>query len=146
MARSSGRHSYGTKIQMDAAGGTSFTDLAELKSITGPNSEVDMIDLTHLTSDDRHKEYEKGFIDGGEVKLAGNFVPTAHAAFITALQAAVDYDNGPPNFKILWFGQSTKTVTFRGWPKGFEPSADGTKQAEFSGSIKVTGKPTFAAS
>jgi predicted secreted protein len=56
-----------------SSGTETFTPLAEVNSITGPNKTRDTIDVTSLDSEGGYREFIAGFRDGGEVSLEMNF-------------------------------------------------------------------------
>lgn len=109
--------------------------VAELTEINGPGISVDE---TEVTSHDSNwwKEFLPGLIEGGEVTLTGNYVPsdTGQAALRTAmLNQTVDtweiiYPNG--------YGSSGD-----GFITGFEPNgpSDGSK-SEISITLRTTGE------
>jgi predicted secreted protein len=53
--------------------GSSWTDLAEISSISGPSMTRDFIDVTNLDSTGGYREFIAGFRDGGTVNLTMNF-------------------------------------------------------------------------
>ena len=64
----------GTKFKRgDGASNESFTAIAEVNSITGPNKTRDSIDVTSLDSTGGYREFIAGFRDPGEVTLNMNF-------------------------------------------------------------------------
>lgn len=67
---------YGGKfaIQSDDSPGE-YNALEEVKSITPPTSEVDMLDATHMQSPNRRREYVSGLIEPGECSFEMNYVP-----------------------------------------------------------------------
>jgi hypothetical protein len=58
--------------------GTTFDwnshEVAEVTNITGPNSKVDTLDVTHYGSADYYREFIATFIDGGEVTVECNWI------------------------------------------------------------------------
>jgi hypothetical protein len=50
-----------------------LTELKQVKSFTLPQDEVDQVDITHLKSPNRRREYAPGMIDGGEFEVVLNF-------------------------------------------------------------------------
>lgn len=55
-------------------------NLAKLVEVTGfplPEDKIDEIEVTHLESPGRRKEYISGLIDGGEVEVELNYVPNS---------------------------------------------------------------------
>jgi hypothetical protein len=59
----------------NAAATPVLTEIANITSITLPSDEVDDVEVTHLKSPDRRREYIGGLIDGGEMVVEGNYVP-----------------------------------------------------------------------
>lgn len=57
----------------DGASSESFTAIAEVNSITGPNKSRETIDVTSLDSVGGYKEFIGSFRDAGEVTLNMNF-------------------------------------------------------------------------
>jgi predicted secreted protein len=52
-----------------------FVALAEVKSITPPSIDVDQVEVTHMQSPNRYREFISGLLDGGEASFEMNFVP-----------------------------------------------------------------------
>ena len=50
-----------------------LVELLQVKSFTLPQDEVDEVDITHLKSPGRRREYAPGMIDGGEFEVVLNF-------------------------------------------------------------------------
>jgi hypothetical protein len=52
-----------------------YVALAEVKSITPPSIDVDQVEVTHMQSPNRYREFISGLLDGGECSFEMNFVP-----------------------------------------------------------------------
>lgn len=67
---------YGSvfEIEDDNSPGV-YVAMLEVLSITPPSSVVDQIDVTHMQSDNRRREFISGLIDGGECSFDQNFIP-----------------------------------------------------------------------
>lgn len=52
-----------------------FVALSEIKSITPPSIDVDQVEVTHMTSPNRYREFISGLLDGGEASFEMNFIP-----------------------------------------------------------------------
>lgn len=52
-----------------------YIALAEVKSITPPSIDVDQVEVTHMQSPNRYREFISGLLDGGEASFEMNFVP-----------------------------------------------------------------------
>lgn len=125
--------SKGTQIHYAPVGETTFTQVAEVKSISGPNMSKDQIEVTHLNSPGSYREYLDSFKDGGEVTLECNFEPTQHEAILT------DFNSDTPrDFKIVW-GSSGFQWTFMGFYKSVSSAAAVGDALKATIVIKVTG-------
>lgn len=122
----------GAKIQVDISG--TYTDIAEVVSIGGPDITVGDVDVTHLQSANAAKEFIAGLLDGGAVTMEANFT-------------AAQYNT------LYGFARSTKSwrITLSNGSKfdfsghwnalGMQNPLEEEVQMPFT--IKVTGKPTF---
>ncbi len=52
-----------------------YVELAEIKSITPPSISVDQVEVTHMQSPNRYREFISGLLDGGEASFEMNFIP-----------------------------------------------------------------------
>jgi Lambda phage tail tube protein, TTP len=52
-----------------------YVELAEVKSITPGALEVDQVEVTHMQSPNRFREYVSGLVDAGEASFEMNFIP-----------------------------------------------------------------------
>jgi hypothetical protein len=52
-----------------------FTEIAEVKTIPGPNETSEDIDVTHLRSTGGYREFIPSFKDSGELACTTNFLP-----------------------------------------------------------------------
>lgn len=67
---------YGSVFQIQAENSPdNYVDMAEVISITPPSSSLDQIDVTHMTSPNRNREFISGLNDPGECSFDMNFIP-----------------------------------------------------------------------
>ena len=135
---------YGSKLQIgDGAGSEAFTDVAEIVELTPPAMSRDEIDVTSHNSADGYREFISGLRDGGEVSFKANWLPTntTHDGTTGLLESF--NDNANHNWKII-LPNSLITISFVGFLTAFEPDLPLEDQAQLSGTIKVSGKPTVA--
>ena len=125
----------------DGATAESFTDLAEVISISPPSQSTDIIDVTHLKSVNRRREFLAGFIDPGDVTLELNHVPGSAAD--TAIQALEGLST-TTNFRVTFPDGTSGSVTwiFAGFLQGYEPNITPDDKMTSSVTIKVTGATT----
>lgn len=132
---------YGTLLlRGDAATPEVFTEIAEVTNISGPNWALDALDMTsHSSSGDR--EFVGGLIDGGEITLELNFIPTDGTQDMTTGVLADLIARTQHNYQ-LQFSDSLLDPTvyeFVAFPTAFEPGS--AVDGKLSGSVtfKVTG-------
>lgn len=121
--------------------GDTPTLIGGLTEIGGLSLSADTIDVTTLDSDGGYREFIGGFKDGGDVSVSGFF---DNAAGKGQAEMYAAFESGDTEDFIITFPVSTKTKwTFKGVVTGFETSAGLEDPVSFSGSIKVSGKPTL---
>lgn len=127
--------SVGTKLMIDT------TKVGSLTSITGVEISSDTTEVTALDNADGYREYLGGFKDGGEVPIEG-YMDGADEGQDAMYQALEDQEQH--NFAIEFPTAIGKTWSFKGIVTKFATSAATDDAIKFSGSIKVSGKPTLA--
>ncbi len=112
--------------------------IANLTSIGEIGIESDEIDVTDLDSTGGYKEYIAGFKDAGEVSIAG-FIKSEDA-----MSAMLALAESQANESWYITAPSGSKWEFDGFVKAFkegEASVEGAR--EFTGSIRVSGEPTY---
>lgn len=67
---------YGSTVEVeDSSSPPQFVSLGEVTDITPPSSTVDQVDVTHMLSPNRRREFIDGLIDPGECSFTINYVP-----------------------------------------------------------------------
>jgi hypothetical protein len=129
---------YGTILEVDTGGG--FVEIARLTEIGEIDlGEPDDVEITGYDSPDGFKEFIPGLEDGGTLDFTGVYTGVSSQTSLAALRRSVaDWRLTLPDA----LGQ----VTFEGYLKGPKLNAPLSDKAEFSGSIKITGKPTLTVS
>ena len=135
-------HAFGTKLQVETNTDT-YTDVAQLTDISGPNVSVDEIDISSHDSDDTYREFVAGMRDGGEVSFEGNFLNTHDT-----LEAAGDildllHGGNVESWKIVFPDDDDTEWAFDGFVTAFETTGNFEDKATFTATIKVSGKPTL---
>ncbi len=121
----------------DGASPEVFTNLAEVFSITPPSDNIDIIDVTHMTSPTRTREFISGLNDPGEASFELNFVAGGAAdVAIRALNALTT----TTNFRITFPDGTSGSVTwiFAGFLTGYSPAIPGEDKMTSTVTIKVT--------
>jgi hypothetical protein len=138
MAASAASNGFGAVFAYLSTNPSTYTDLAEVLSVTPPSINVETVDVTHMGSDDGFREYIASLKDGGEVTVNLNYVEASATLLQTLVLAGVE------TWKITLPGSST--LIFSGIPTAFafdEVVID--DKITMSLTIKVTGKPVYAA-
>lgn len=125
---------YGSAFGIDLAGGTNYVDLAEVFSITPPNDSLDIVDVTHMGSPNRTREFITGLNDPGTCSFEMNFVPgSASDDLIQAVKSA-----GTVVACRITFG-SGAIWTFDGLLTGYAPAVPNEDKMTATVTFKVTG-------
>jgi hypothetical protein len=118
-----------------------LTTMQEVTNITPPSSTLDQIDVSHMQSPNRRREYISGMTDGGEFSFEMNFVPGAATDdFLFAILTTpvgvsrrrhlrLSFPNG-----VTWF--------FDGELTGYEMSMPFDDKMSATATFKVTGDLT----
>lgn len=131
----------GTLLQ-HSTDGVGYTTIAKLTEIGEVSlGEADDIDTTNHQSVDGYREFIRGLLDLGEISFTGLW--EAASSQQTAITQLTTGPTGVLDYIRVVFPVSLGTFTGRGYVKAFNlnPQLDDT--LEFSGAIKMSGKPTF---
>lgn len=91
----------------DGTSAESFTAIAEVNSIGGPNMSRDVIDVTSLDSTGGYREFIAGFRDGGEVSLTMNFTLAGYSDMKDDFES-----DDTVNYRIVWADTGATTLEF----------------------------------
>ena len=127
---------YGTTLTRDGH------PIAELTKLSGPKKTADTIDVTNFGSPDSYREFIRGFKDGGEVGIEGNFIPGDIDG-----QAGLDedYEAGTVQTFVMTFVNGT-TWSFSAVVKDLGTDTPFDGKVGFSATLKVSGKPVLGVS
>jgi predicted secreted protein len=135
----------GTQFKIgDGATPETFTTVAEVKSIEGPELSLDLMDVTNMDSPSYYREVLPGFKNAGEVTLELNFLP-AHSTHnaVTGLLSKFE-GRTLRNYKIVFPNIGNTTWSFAGYVTKFSPTANFDEPLNAAVTITVTGAPTLA--
>lgn len=119
--------------------------LVQVVSFGLPQVDVDQVEITHLKSDDRFKEFTDGLADGGTAAITLNFRPGSDT------DEMIDVWEGARGRRLVRFtvplqGTPAKTysclATFAGYDRGTVSAGD---KMEAVLSVKLSGAVTKAA-
>lgn len=119
--------SYGAEV---------FTAIAEVKDISGPNRSNEFIDVTHMQSDGKYREFLPSLKTGGEVSFPVNFLPddASHAGLQSDRENQVRR-----NFQIVYPNGASTTYQFAAFVQDFNISAPMADVLSGSITLKITG-------
>lgn len=138
-------HAFGTTIGWDSAGGTSYTDIGQVSSITGPGLSRETIDVTTHDSASWWREFIKSLKDGGEVSFDIMYDPVLGTHdYSTGLLSDFADDDTVAAWRLVFPDAANTTWTFPGIITGAESSEAIDDVLKMSITIKVAGAPTLA--
>lgn len=117
--------------------------LAEVYSLSGPQNQSTVTNVTHLTSAGKAKEKVPGFLDGGQVTVRVNFSEQNLADFYDRLPGATD---GPPSWgRYDWCIQypDGSQWYFQGFVQGLPVEVPEDDRITHEVTIEVSGRPIF---
>lgn len=154
-AESKAIHSYGTLLSIGAyivpTGLDAFTVLPNLKSAMFSGHNINKIDVTHLFSPDKYKEFIPGFADGGQIALefwhAGSTAKFIQDNMPHLIEAGVLYTNylGPTHgrVRLLFEDPAGNTITAKGFLQPFNIGAPLDDAMSLTCTFDITGKPVL---
>lgn len=143
--------SFGSQLAWDPNGGTVYTDLAQVKDITGPSITRGDVDVSDHDSTDGWREFLPGLVNAGVVTWVLGFDPndTGHTQGVgTGLLGDLDQDGCTLSTFEYTLNTCTGTavLTFAGYVNGFTPNAPVEGELTADLSVKVSGKVTLTVS
>ena len=134
--------SVGTKLLIAPKTGNTDVEVGALSSVSGIDASADEVEVTDMGNTDGYREYLPGFKDGGEVSVSGYMDgEDAGQARLYELMESGDV----VDCKIQFPAKIGKTWSFEAGVTKFTTSADVDDAITFEATLKVSGKPTLAA-
>jgi Lambda phage tail tube protein, TTP len=118
-----------------------YVPISEILSITPPSAVLDQIDVTHMTSPNRRREFISGLIDGGECSFEMNWIPgsTSDDRLFELLNLGVGISRRR-SCRISY--PNGVTDTFDAELTGYEPAVPFDDKMTATITFKVTGDVT----
>lgn len=126
----------GTTFSKKGSGDT-WTEIAEIKSISGPGMKRDTVDTTTLDTTGGYRTFITGFREGGEISLSMNYTKTGYAAMLADFES-----DTVQSYKITLVDGSTITCDGIVTDLPLDVPEDLVTQDV---TIKLSGQPTFVA-
>jgi len=139
------RATLGLLLKMgNGASPETFTAIAEVKDIDGPNLKVSTQESTHLA--DTWKGIKPILLEGGDVKLTVNFlVDDATQGFASGVLLALA-NKTLKNWQILWpdgAGGTAATWPFAAYVTNVVPKGSTTTLTTATLTLSIDGEPAF---
>lgn len=134
--------SVGTKLLIEPKSGDADVAVGGLKSISGIDVNADEVEVTDMGNTDGYREYLPGFKDGGEVPVSG-YMDGEDGGQDRMYELLESGD--VVNCKIQFPAKIGKTWSFKAGVTKFTTSAEVDDAITFDATLKVSGKPTLAA-
>lgn len=132
---------WGTEFHLHD--GTALVELGEITEVTPPNEQTDDVEVTHMKSPGKRREYIGGLIDSGEGTFVMNYVPgSATDALIRAAQTAGD---ARPYKIVIPDGTGTWEITGTCVVKGYERGVPIDDRMTATLTVRFSGAATEAA-
>jgi predicted secreted protein len=143
MAETQASAGYGVQLQVDDGSG-SFSTIAEVTSLSGPELSADTADVTHHQSPGGWEEHIPTILRSGEVSATINYLPgdstqDASSGLLSLLDSKTKRD-----YKIIFPDAASTTWTLSAYVTGFSPSAPVDDRLSADVTLKATGQPTLA--
>jgi hypothetical protein len=110
---------YGSKVRIGLGATPTWTELEFVGDLEMPDEQVDEIEVTHMQSPGRRKQFIAGLIDGGEVSVPMNYIEGS--ASDTVLQS-IKASGENVQIEITLTAAGTPEV-FAGFLKGYSRTA-----------------------
>lgn len=125
---------YGGLLEISTNNGSTWTEIEEVFNMTPPSATVDQIDVTHMQSPNRDREFILGLNDPGECSMEVNFIPgSATDAFLLTIKAAY----ARVKCRITW--PNAVVWSFDGLLTAYEASAPTDDKMTATLTFKVSG-------
>lgn len=137
-------HPFGGRLQR-SSNGSSYTNVATVRSITPPSVKIGTSDATHLTSTNAFKEKNPGWGDGGDCKFKLIFDKSEYDTLYGLLRSTHYWKVLLPligaeanNTNWVFQGHITEIAVDE-----FSATSDDPIMADVT--VDITGKPTYVA-
>lgn len=110
---------YGSTVRIGRGATPTWFELANVGEIEAPDEQVDDVEVTHMKSPGRRKQYIAGLIDSGEVGVPMNYIPGSPThTLLNEIKAS-----GEEVLIEFTLGEGADPETFSGFLKGYARTA-----------------------
>jgi len=136
---------FGTLIkQGDGASPENFTAIAEIRDIKGPKMVADVIDVTVHNSSSPWKKFISGLLEGGEIQLDVNFIPTDPTQSQSSGVLSDMVNRVRRNYQLYFPDSGHTTWAFSAVVVGFDMTAAPKDALMATITLRISGAPTLA--
>lgn len=134
---------YGVLLKVgNGATSETFTTVAEVRDIEGPELELEAKEVTSHDSSG-WREFIGTLLTGGEVSFDLNFIPSNATHGATAGLVKDMLDRTRRNFQLVFPDTESTTWAFTALVVGFKPSGPVEDELSAEVTLQVTGQPTL---
>jgi predicted secreted protein len=145
MSASPAVSAFGTLVKIgDGAVSESFTTIAELRKIGGPKLKLETIDVTVHNTTEPWRQFIGGLLDGGEVTVDLNFIPSDSTHNPTTGLLADMINRVQRNFQMVFPDAGLTTWAFTALVIGFDMSSEPSSVLMATVTLKISGSPTLS--
>lgn len=123
----------------DGESNETFTAIAEVNSIGGPDKSRGTIDVTSLDSSGGYREFIPSFRDAGEVTLNMNFTRDGYVDMDTDFASS-----SSTNYQIVFPDTGSTTLEFAGYVTRIGSAIPTDDKVTMDVTIKITGQVTLS--
>lgn len=136
---------FGTLLKIgDGGSPETFTTIAEVRTISGPELTRDTVDVTSHDSPANWEEVIATILRSGNVTFGINYLPT-HATHDASTGLIKDMTDGTlRNFQLVMSDAANTTWSFAAYVVGFNPNFDHDAEINAEVTLKPSGQPTLA--
>lgn len=131
---------YGSYFHISQDSGSSWIEIAEVFDITPPSDTVDQVDVTHMQSPNRRREFISGLSDPGSASFEMNMIPGS----ASDLKIQEIRGTGEQVLCRITFPNAV-TWQFTGQIESYEPAIPNEDKMTASVSFKVSGSTVATA-
>jgi hypothetical protein len=131
---------YNVTLEVDQLGNGVYVELGEVMNVPFPELTAEDIDVTHLKSPNRTREFIPGMFEPGEAAIELNWIPgNATDLILVSLRAS----GAVRNWRVTL--PNGRTATFPAYVKGYSPQTPVGDKMSLTATIKMAGSITWTA-
>ena len=135
---------YGVLLKVgDGGSPETFTTIAEVRDIEGPELEAEAKEVTSHDSPGGWREYITTLLSGGEVSFDLNFIPTHATLSPSTGLVKLLRSRTLRNFRLVFPDVAATAWTFAALVVGFKPSGPVEDELSAEVTLQVSGEPTL---